>query len=66
MFYTIRLKKMLVYLGGVLVIILGTFSVCYLKDKMVEVVSSKRLLPIYSVECEDMRVSLTFDCAWRS
>ncbi len=35
-----------------------------LKESLVETVSAKRLLPIYSVSCEDMKVSLTFDSAW--
>ena len=33
-------------------------------DTAVETVSSQKLLPIYSVSCEDMKVALTFDCAW--
>ena len=45
-------------------LIVSILTICIEHYPVVETVASKRLLPIYSVACEDMRVALTFDCAW--
>ncbi len=34
------------------------------RETVVEVFQQKRDLPIYSVECESKKASITFDCAW--
>lgn len=40
------------------------FGIGYTNNVIETVANSKRLLPIYSVERDDKKVALTFDCAW--
>ena len=36
------------------------------REKVAEVFEQKRDLPIYSVDCNQKKVSITFDCAWEA
>ena len=56
-FFVLKWKKMIlpIMLVGMLIILISN-------DSVVETIAPKKLLPIYSVACEDMRVALTFDC----
>ncbi|TYQ15636.1 UNVERIFIED_CONTAM: polysaccharide deacetylase family sporulation protein PdaB [Acetivibrio alkalicellulosi] len=48
-------------------IAIGVLSVSYYsREKVAVVFQSKRDLPIYSVECSDKKIAITFDCAWGS
>jgi len=64
--WVINAKKLIICLVGMITLL----SFCFLGNSMVEqvieTVSTKRLLPIYSVETNEKKVALTFDCAWRS
>lgn len=44
-----------------LVLCIGIFAS---RETVAEVFEQKRDLPIYSVECDQKKVSITFDCAW--
>jgi hypothetical protein len=33
-------------------------------EQVISAFSQERELPIYSVECDQKKVSITFDCAW--
>lgn len=65
MFYVINIKKIISY---ILVFILFISFICisgYYTNKVIETsANTTRLLPIYSVETDEKKVSLTFDCAW--
>ncbi len=58
-FLTLKGKN-IVLLFAIVVIMVTLF---YHQD-VIETIASKRRLPIYSVACEDMKVSFTFDLAW--
>ncbi|WP_010252427.1 polysaccharide deacetylase family protein [Acetivibrio cellulolyticus] len=64
--YTIKINAMYKYallvIAG-LTILTGIFLS---KEEMAEVFEQKRDLPIYSVECNQKRASITFDCAWEA
>lgn len=62
--YVIKLNTMYkcVLIGFLaLILCIGIFAS---KDTVVEVFEQKRDLPIYSVECDQKKASITFDCAW--
>lgn len=65
MFYVINTKKFLSYIC-VFILFLAVICVSgYYTDKVVETMANtSRLLPIYSVETDERKVALTFDCAW--
>ena len=64
--FVISVKNIIFCLAITVVLV----SICLIGNTMVEQVietaAMKRLLPIYSVETEEKKVALTFDCAWRS
>ena len=64
--FVINIKNIVFCLIATIVLV----SICLmgnsLVDNVIETASTRRLLPIYSVETEKKVVSLTFDCAWRS
>lgn len=65
-FYAIKidtLYKCLLLAIAVLVTISGVFIY---GSEVAEVFNQKRDLPIYSVECKQKKVSITFDCAWEA
>lgn len=66
-FMVIHVRELLKY-GILTIAILAMvgFSVQYTNDVIETSSTSKRLLPIYSVETAEKKVALTFDCAWRS
>ncbi len=47
-------------------VLLGCLAFFSSYHRVLEVYSSNKLLPIYSVAREDMQVALTFDCAWEA
>ena len=52
---------------GALVLALAALVLCYagpLKQDATEVLASKRVLPVYSVEREDKVISVSFDASW--
>ena len=52
---------------GALVLALAALVMCYagpLKQDSTEVLASKRVLPVYSVEREDKVISVSFDASW--
>ncbi|NLC69488.1 MAG: polysaccharide deacetylase family protein [Clostridiaceae bacterium] len=62
--YIIKLKTIIAY-GAVtlaLIILAAMWGITGMKP--LEVFSQGREIPIYSVECEEKKASITFDCAW--
>lgn len=57
-----KIKKTLITLVLILLSVVTCNSL--FDNKVLEVSSAKRLLPIYSVETTKKQVALTFDCAW--
>ncbi len=59
-----KLKKIFnkVIIIGIILSSFITLNFC--DDDIIEVSSQNRLLPIYSVETDEKKVALTFDCAW--
>ena len=63
--YVVSYKKLLVTgLFLLLVISVGVYAVLTWGTESIGVFSHTRKLPIYSVETEGKKVSITFDCAW--
>ena len=60
----IKFKDILSIFVLLSILIIMVFTSGRLTNHIIEVVSQKRLLPIYSVETTDKKVALTFDCAW--
>ena len=63
-FLVLNAKKIL---SGVLIV--GFLTIMWVTgnsmiSNIIETVSQRRLLPIYSVETSEKKVALTFDCAW--
>lgn len=64
--YVINSKNLIVSVCIIILLITVCLAGNSLVDKVIETSSSKRLLPIYSVETDKKVVALSFDCAWRS
>lgn len=48
----------------VIIVFIGIIVLLFSRDKFINVFSPKKELPIYSVEREDKKISLTIDAAW--
>ncbi len=59
-----RLKKSVFF--GVLCFVLSGILVfmCSLGEKTVQTLAKKRALPVYSVDRNDNKIAISFDCAW--
>ena len=63
-FFVLNIRQILKYSLLMIVTIISVgFGINY-TDRAIETVSNNRLLPIYSVDRDDNKVALTFDCAW--
>lgn len=63
--YVFRVQKLYLYLIAFIVIaFLIAAAVRLLNSGVASVFRSERELPIYSVDCKDKKVAITFDCAW--
>lgn len=64
--FVVSVKNIIFCLVAMVVLV----SICLMGNSVVnqviETATTKRLLPIYSVETSNKVVALTFDCAWRS
>ena len=60
----IKLSDILGLVSLVCFLTITVFMSGYFTNHAIEVAAQNRLLPIYSVETEDKKVALTFDCAW--
>lgn len=61
MFLVIHKKELIIYCLSLLIIITG---ICCGIGKVIPAGTKTRTLPIYSVERQDKKISLTFDVAW--
>ena len=60
----IKLSDILGLLSLVCFLTITVFMSGYFTNHAIEVAAQNRLLPIYSVETNDKKVAITFDCAW--
>ena len=61
---TLKLKSVILSLAAVIVFTVLSVSVYYMGAYAVYFGNTPRLVPIYSVEREDKKISISFDCAW--
>lgn len=64
--YTIKLNaiyKCVLLCAAALIVFAGLYLS---KEEVAEVFEQKRDIPIYSVECNQKKASITFDCAWEA
>lgn len=61
---TLKLKSVILSLAAVIVFTVLSVSVYYTGAYAVYFGNTPRLVPIYSVEREDKKISISFDCAW--
>ena len=57
-------KKTILAFAAAAVLLAAVFAVNAAAPAVIATVAKKRLLPIYSVEREDKKISVSFDCAW--
>jgi len=62
--YFIRANRMVVCVAVASVVLLALFAVNIVRNDALSVFSSRREIPIYSVDVQDKKASITFDCAW--
>ena len=64
--YVIKINSILksIFLASMAIILFA--MVFYFKEEVATVFQQKRDLPIYSVDCPDKKIAITFDCAWGS
>jgi peptidoglycan-N-acetylglucosamine deacetylase len=62
--YVFNLRKKILLLLLPIVLIILTIIFGTIGKNVVGVFTQNKELPIYSVECEDKKVAITFDCAW--
>ncbi len=64
-FFILSVKEMFYFTMIVFLILLAIAFAIISTERIIETSSaSKRLIPIYSVERNDKKVAITFDCAW--
>lgn len=63
--YVVSVRKHLKYIIAFLTVIFAILIVLRVQSPAIAYVfNPKRELPIYSVECEEKKAAITFDCAW--
>jgi polysaccharide deacetylase family sporulation protein PdaB len=64
--YVIKINSVLkgIFLAAAAILLILMFY--YSKEEILTVFQQKRDLPIYSVDCPDKKIAITFDCAWGS
>lgn len=60
----LKLKSILLALATVILVAVLSVSVYYTNAYAVYFGNTPRLIPIYSVETEEKKISISFDCAW--
>lgn len=63
-FYVINFKFILLVILILSILTIVSIAGNQIVESVIETASSNKLLPIYSVETIDKKVSITFDCAW--
>lgn len=63
-FMIIDIKKVFGIMLLVCILIVCGMVKKYSKEQIKEVINQNRLIPIYSVETQEKKVGITFDCAW--
>lgn len=63
-FFVLNIKKLIFSILTVIPLIITCVIITNIVTEHESVNAEKRLLPIYSVETEENKVALTFDCAW--
>jgi peptidoglycan/xylan/chitin deacetylase (PgdA/CDA1 family) len=64
--YVFKINNVLkgIFLAVMAILLILVFY--YSKEEIITVFQQKRDLPIYSVDCSDKKIAITFDCAWGS
>ena len=64
--YVFKINNVLkgIFLAVMAILLILVFY--YSKEEIITVFQQKRDLPIYSVDCPDKKIAITFDCAWGS
>ena len=62
--YVINIRRYIKYFIVFFILLVVIASIFMLKPDTINVWSENREIPIYSVQCEDKKASITFDCAW--
>lgn len=60
----IDIKKVYVIVLLIFILILCGVMKKYSNEQIKEVINQNRLIPVYSVETQEKKVAITFDCAW--
>lgn len=63
-FYVFKFKNLMFSLLIITVLTFLCLSGTNIVNKVIETAMQGKILPIYSVETQDKKVALTFDCAW--
>lgn len=62
--YAFNIRRYIKYLIILILIVGLLIGLSILKPEAVKVWSKSREIPIYSVECNEKKAAITFDCAW--
>jgi peptidoglycan/xylan/chitin deacetylase (PgdA/CDA1 family) len=65
-FYVFKLSTILKVLLFITAILFSGLLLLNYNDNAVIAFKTERQIPIYSVDCEDKKIAVTFDCAWGS
>ena len=63
-FFVLSAKKIMAGILLISILIIFCMIGTSIVSNVVETAMPNRLLPIYSVETENKKVAITFDCAW--
>ncbi|MDQ2087143.1 polysaccharide deacetylase family protein [Herbivorax sp. ANBcel31] len=64
--YVFKINSILKSIFLIIAIIVLVVVFFYSRQEVLTVFQTKRDLPIYSVDCPDKKIAITFDCAWGS
>ena len=66
MFFVLSKDKIISYIVsfGTVMILLGIAFAVRNKNELIEVASTSKSIPIYSVQTDENKVALTINCAW--
>ncbi len=65
-FYAIKIDTLYKCLLLAIAVLVAFTGIYLSRNEVAEVFEQKRDLPIYSVDCNQKKVSITFDCAWEA
>jgi len=65
-FYVVKVNNLIKYAFLAVIVLAVSFFVLFFPGRRCRCISTKREIPIYSVDYPEKKVALTFDCAWGS